>query len=243
MIIAPIRSIAFSPDGKTLVSSGCGKIAQRDFPRNPTPEVCVEGEIRFWNVATQLLIEQPLAGHTDQILNVAFSPDGKTLASASGQHDGTIQLWDVTTRQPVGRAFSGYATDMRKVIFSPDGKTLVSASAMWANKTYNIFLWDVATHQHIGQPLTAHTYDLLDIALSPDGQMLASCGLDKPKGQRGTGDSEKAVLLWDMNLKLWEKDACRVANRNLTQAEWEQYFPDQPYRETCPGPSIVKSEE
>jgi WD40 repeat protein len=220
---SPLRSIAFSPDGKTLASSGCGKIERSVFFGSEPDYVCTEGEIRLWDLATRQLLGKPFVGHKDEINNVAFSPDGKTLASASGQFDGTIQLWDVATRQPTGRAFTGYVAAMRKIIFSPDGKTLASTSDRSDNKTSNIYLWDVATHQLIAQPLNAHTDSVEDIAFSPDGQMLASGGWDK------------AVRLWDMNLESWTANACRIANRNLSCVEWERYFPDQPYHKTCPN--------
>jgi WD40 repeat protein/energy-coupling factor transporter ATP-binding protein EcfA2 len=231
-----LAGIAFSPDGKTLASSGCGKIEDRGTSGSAPGKFCIEGEIRFWNVATRQLIAQPLAAHKDQILSIAFSPDGKTLASASGKFDGTIQLWDVATRRPLGRAFTGYATDIKKVFFTPDDETLVSAATMNAdNKIYNVFLWDVATRQIIGLPITAHTGNLADLAISPDGLTLASAGSDKPNGQRGSGGSEKRLLLWDIKVESWIRNACRVANRNLTRTEWERYFPNQPYRRTCPN--------
>jgi WD40 repeat protein/energy-coupling factor transporter ATP-binding protein EcfA2 len=229
-----VINIAFSPDGKMLVSSGCGKMGRTDlYGVNP---FCLEGEMRFWDVATRQMLGQPLKAHRDEIMSVAFSPNGKTFASASGQRDGTIQLWDAAARQPLGGAFAGYATSMTKVLFSPDGETLVSAASIdMNNRTYNIFLWDVATRQIIGQPLTAHTDWIADIAFSPDGQMLASAGSDKPNGLRGTGGSEKALRLWNLKLDSWIEEACRAANRNLTHAEWERYFPDQSYRKTCPN--------
>ena len=219
-----LNSMVFSPDSKTLASSGCGKMGQRRFFRTFSDEVCVEGEIRLWNVATRQLDGQPLVGHTDEIQSVAFSPDGKILASASGEYDGTIKLWDLATRQPLGGAFTGYVTNVRKLIYSPDGKTLASATYVdTENKIFNILLWDVATRQLIGQPLVGHTDLIADIAFSPDGQTLASGGWDKK------------LLLWDVSLESWINNACRVANRNMTRAEWERYFPEQPYRKTCPN--------
>jgi WD40 repeat protein/energy-coupling factor transporter ATP-binding protein EcfA2 len=234
--LAP-TAIAFSPDGKTLVSSGCGKMGQKLTSAQTPTDVCLKGQIHFWDVATRQPLGEPLTAHDDQIMSVAFSPDGKTLASASGQSDGKIKLWDVATRQPVGRDFTGYVTDMKKVIFSPDGKTLVSAATMVTedNRTYSIFLWDVATRQLIGLPLAAHTDKIMDIAFSPDGQKLAAGGSDRPLGMNGTGGSVKRLRIWDMTLESWIQNACRIANRNLTQAEWQRYFPNQSYRKTCPN--------
>ena len=103
------------------------------------------------------------------------------------------------------------------------------------NRTYNIFLWDVASRQLIGNPLTAHSYNIEDLAMSPDGRTFVSAGASKPNGIKGTGGSAKTVRLWSMDLESWIADACRVANRNLTHAEWEKYFPGETYHKSCPN--------
>jgi WD40 repeat protein len=233
LFAAGVQTMAFSPDGKTLVSGGCGKLERRaGQPSNS----CGTGELRFWDVATRQMIGDPFAAHTDQVISLAFSPDGKTLASAAGGYDDTIELWDVATRQKAGRDLTGYDTDIVKLIFSPDGKTLITAATMQAeNKTYNIFLWDLDKRQLIGQPITAHTYNLDDMALSPDGRVLASAGSDFLGGRRDAGSGTHALKLWDMTLESWIEKACRVANRNLRPAEWELYFSGQKYRKTCPN--------
>ena len=119
-----------------------------------------------------------LPGHSNIVYSVAFSPDGKILASAS--QDGTIILRDVATRQPIGQPLTGHTSWVTSVAFSPDGKTLASASD---DKT--IRLWDAATHQPIGQPLQGHGSAVWSVAFSPDGKTLAS------------GSNDNTIRLWD----------------------------------------------
>ena len=79
---------------------------------------------------------------------MAFSPDGKTLAS--GSNDGTVRLWDVATGRPIGEPLTGHTGLVYSVAFSPDGKTLASGSG-----DGTVRLWDVATGRPIGHPSPA----------------------------------------------------------------------------------------
>jgi len=162
-----VLSVAFSPDGKILASGSCGK--QEGY-------LCVQGEIKLWDVARGTEI-RTLRGHTSDVYSVAFSPDGKILASGSG--DNTIQLWDVA-KGTLLRTLQGHTSWVRSVAFSPDGKILASGSA---DKT--IKLWDVATGREI-RTLQGHTSDVYSVAFSPDGKVLAS------------GSADRTIQLWDV---------------------------------------------
>ena len=108
-----------------------------------------------------------LEGHSAYIESVSFSPDGKTLASASG--DGTVKLWSIEGK--LLRTLEGHLVDVKSVSFSPDGQTLASASADGTVKLWN-------TQGELLQTLKEHSAYVTSVSFSPDGKTLASASGD-----------------------------------------------------------------
>jgi Tol biopolymer transport system component len=216
---APL-DLLFSPDGKALavmnsVTTGSGIVQLFDIttrqpiakPLGGKVQFCSMafspdgnmalgvpgGEILIWG-AKEGAVLKDLKGEGLWVDNLAFSPDGKTLASHTSfpLTTGTGQklvLWDLGTQQPIGQPLMSQITPgaiATGITFSPDGKTLASIDEKGA-----ITLWDVATRQPIGQPLMGQSTTggvgvTTSLAFSPDGKTLAS------------GADDGTITLWDL---------------------------------------------
>jgi WD40 repeat protein len=107
----------------------------------------VDKSVKLWDVASRQNVAT-LKGHESYVLSVAFSPDGKTLAS--GSYDKSVKLWDVATRQHVV-TLKGHESYVLSVAFSPDGKTLASAGGDGEKKDFAIRLWFAATDEEVAR--------------------------------------------------------------------------------------------
>jgi WD40 repeat protein/uncharacterized caspase-like protein len=158
-----VTSMAFSPDGKTLVTGGVDTKANIDLaammssatsgkrpkkgsnqpdPADLMKDLKVEaiGQVQVWDVASGREIGT-LKGHGRAVGKVAFSRDGKLLAT--GGTDNTIKIWDFASQREL-LTLTGHTANIESLDFSPDGKMLASAS-----EDGSTFLWDAKTGEHL----------------------------------------------------------------------------------------------
>ena len=155
-----ISSLAFSPDGTILAA---GTRNANEMLGEMVVDRTKRAEIRLWDLASGQ-IRKNLAGHFGEVFAVAFSPDGRLLAS--GGTDAVVRVWEVDSGNQFA-ALRGHTQPVTEVAFTPDGRTLLSAS-----RDQTIKLWNLAAGTQV-LTLRGDAGAVLALSLSASGHEIA----------------------------------------------------------------------
>jgi WD40 repeat protein len=146
-----VTGVAFTADGRRLASLS-GDVAALGWP--------ADGTVRIWEVDPRATLPV-LRGHTNYVYPVAYSPDGRWIAS--GDWDGAVRLWDAATGEPCATPLP-HPGIVRTLAFGPDGRWLVTA----CDGDDRLRIWDVATAR-VRKEVRGPGTSVRLLAVSPDG--------------------------------------------------------------------------
>jgi WD40 repeat protein len=195
-----VSSVAYSPDGRFLVSGSADSSVKiwdletgRELWTLPEHEAAVKSvayspdgrrvlsgaadySIKLWDVETGEALKS-LTGHSNVVNSVAYSPSGRF--AVSGSADRTVKVWDVESGRNV-RTLYGHSLWVNAVCYSPEGSIIASAS-----RDGTVKLWNAETGD-LRRTLSGHHSEALAVRFSPDGRFVAS------------GAADSAIIMWDL---------------------------------------------
>jgi WD40 repeat protein len=255
----PVRSLAFSADGRFLVSGARDGFAfVWDLTADPLlpPKKLRGGDInavaisadgrrvvtgswepdydaRIWDLSSPFSSSNPVKlTFEGRLADVAISPDGRWIAA--GSWDFTTQLLDLSKPGSKPFVLKGHTARTLSVAFSPDSQWLATG-----NEDQTARLWNLAAADpSLDSTVLQAPYRVGNASFSPDGRWLAlipTVYLTNPFSPDGSRfvSSGTETRLYHVRLEDLIALACRTAGRNLTKSEWKLSFGDQPYRKTC----------
>jgi WD40 repeat protein/DNA-binding SARP family transcriptional activator len=169
------------------------------------------GDISIWDLRTDTLERR--ISHGQPIVSIRFSPDGKQIAT--GDIPGNVDFWDADTGHRVGRELGGQNGMVVSVTYSPNADEVMTTSTDGKFR-----LWNLASGKLVGAPLP--------------GSTTGGWGTFFPNGKQVIATFWSGIgFVWNVEPQAWRTQACRIANRNLTPAEWHDFLPERPPGRVC----------
>jgi WD40 repeat protein len=235
-----VVALAFSPDGRRIVTRSyegsiviwdLEKGTSKDVPESGVPQILDlaihpmrallvvatdEDVLKFVDVSSGTFTSARELKLPSPMSSIVFSPTGDRLTVALA--DGTIGSWSPETQRPVGTPMKlpAAATSMA---YTADGKRLVIVFGTQSGSTVRV--WDVDRQQQTLPDLSAPSGMFYKVMVTPDGSRLVWAS-------EGHGP-----IVWNIRLDDWFAQACRIANRDLTEQEWTRFLPGEPYQKVC----------
>ena len=214
-----VYDLIFDHKDKTLAAAICSERYQGGY--------CTKMDVMLWD-----LLSAESIGNVEGLINqlssypstsMAFSMDDSKLAMAGcvemyGSTVCTVSkvfIWDTRQQQLLGNSIVNTYGVISDLIYHPGGELLISANSA------GLYLWNEKTGEQVGESLIWYEDFTNQLTLSADGKMLAAVSGEK-------------IFLIELDPIALQNRACECAGRNFTQAEWQQYFPGEEYRVTCP---------
>jgi WD40 repeat protein len=151
----------------------------------------------------------------DDGISLAFGPKG---ILAEGTLGGTVELWDPFTGKRMGQPLLADTVAITSLAFDPTGRRFATAGS----GDGAIKLWFTTGLQQEGPRLASDPGATSAVGFEPGGKALVAV------------DNHGGAFAWPASLTAWQQDACAVAGRNLTRAEWAQFVGDPRYTSVCP---------
>jgi WD40 repeat protein len=167
-IVKPVRAVAVSPDGKTVAASRGNQVHLYDGKKGEYLKSLADPDLKTPDGTPAK------AAHISLVESMAFSPDGKTLATGSFQE---LTLWDVESAEPKQR-ITGFADRVVAVTYAPNGKHLATGGGA-PTEDGEIKILDAETGKVLHDIRNGHSDTVFGVAFSPDGRLLATASADR----------------------------------------------------------------